>query len=97
MIRNLAGALIQHGKIETTEKRAKALIPVIDGLMNEAKNTNEMNAIRNTRKVLYTDALWKRLFERARAASDRTSGYTRIVPIRERDGDNAKIVSIELT
>lgn len=46
MIRNLAAALIDHGSIETTEKRAKALIPVVDRLINTAKEDNAMNAIR---------------------------------------------------
>jgi len=97
MMRNLAAALIEHGSIETTEKRAKALIPVIDRLMNTAKEENTMNAIRKAGTVLYTTKTSKKLFERAEASKDRTSGYTRIIPLRLRDGDNAKIVKIELT
>lgn len=96
MIRNLVGALIDHGSIETTEKRAKVLIPVIDRLINVAKGDNKMNAIRQAGAVLYTEATSKRLFERAEQAKDRNSGYTRITPIRLRDGDNAKIVKVEL-
>ena len=46
MLRNLVSALIEHGSIQTTEKRAKAMVPVIDRLMNIAKEDNLMNAIR---------------------------------------------------
>jgi large subunit ribosomal protein L17 len=98
MIRNLVTSLVTHKSIKTTEKKAKALIPMMDKLINVVNTKDEMNAIRQVMQYLYTKESSVELFENIapKYKGIKTSGFTRIVPIKHRDGDSAKLVQIEL-
>lgn len=97
MLRNLMTSLFLHGRVRTTEVKAKTLRSRIEHLITAAKKKDAMNAIRYLKKHLFTEAASRKasaLFKERYAKKD--SGYTRISPIKFRKGDNAKIVQIEL-
>ncbi|MDD3646664.1 MAG: 50S ribosomal protein L17 [Candidatus Gracilibacteria bacterium] len=98
MLRNLVTSFFLHKGIKTTEKRAQAIIPMIDKLINVVNAKDEMNAIRQVSRVLFSKESSLELFKNVapQYKGKKTSGFTRIVPIKYRDGDNAKLVLIEL-
>ncbi len=98
MKRNLVTSLFIHKSIKTTEKKAKSIIPMIDKLINVVNTKDEMNAIRIANAVIYTKESSLELFKNVapKYKWDKTSGFTRITPIKYRDGDNAKLVKLEL-
>jgi large subunit ribosomal protein L17 len=98
MERNLLTSFFLHKSIKTTEKKAKAVVPMIDKLINVANTKDEMNAIRQVMQYLYTKESSLELFKNIapKYKDKKTSGFTRITPIKYRDGDNAKLVLLEL-
>jgi len=98
MIRNLLTSFFEHKTIKTTEKRAKAIVPMIDTLINTVNTKDEMNAIRYVMQYLYTKDSSLELFKNVapKYKDKKTSGFTRIIPVKYRDGDNAKLVLLEL-
>jgi len=99
MERNLLSAFFLHKSIKTTEKKAKLIIPMIDKLINVVNTKDEMNAIRYVMTYLFTKESSKELFWSVapKYKGKKTSGFTRITPIKYRDGDNAKLVLLELS
>ena len=98
MERNLLSSFFLHKAIKTTEKKARAIVPMIDKLINCANTKDEMNAIRYVMTYLFTKESSKELFTNIapKYKDKKTSGFTRITPIKYRDGDNAKLVLLEL-
>jgi len=98
MQRNLVTSFFLHKGITTTEKKAKSIVPMIDKLINAVNTKDEMNAIRYVMEYLFTEDASKELFTQVapKYKNQRTSGFTRITPIKLRDGDNAKLVALEL-
>lgn len=98
MKRNLLTSFFLHKSLQTTEKKAKAIVPMIDRLINTVNTKDEMNAIRYVMQYLYTKEASLELFKNVapKYKESRTSGFTRMTPIKFRDGDNAKIVKLEL-
>lgn len=97
MIRNLLTSLFEHKSLMTTLKRAKALSPFVDRLINIVNTKDKMNAIRFTGEYLFTKTSSFELFDRvAPKFVGKSSGFTRIIPVKYRDGDNATLVKIEL-
>ncbi len=95
--RNLLTNFFMHKAIKTTEKRAKFIVPMIDKLINLVNTKDEMNAIRQVMAYIYTKESSVELFKNiAPKCKGKTSGFTRITPIKYRDGDNAKVVLLEL-
>lgn len=96
ILANLATQLFQHGKITTTEAKAKRLQPLADRLISKAKRGD----LHNRRQVLATvkdPAVVRILFnEIAPAVAERDGGYTRITKIGPRKGDNAPMAVIEV-
>ncbi len=82
----------------TTEKRAKSIVPMIDKLINAVNSKDEMNAIRYVMQYVFTETASKELFENIAPnyKGKKTSGFTRIIPVKYRDGDRAKLVALEL-
>ena len=94
ILANLATQLFEHGRITTTEAKARALRPHAEKLITKAKNAhNGQNPLHNRREVLKTirdKGVVHVLFtEIAPTFSDRPGGYTRITKIGPRKGDNA--------
>lgn len=98
MERNLLSAFFLHKAIKTTEKKAKLIVPMIDKLINVVNTKDEMNAIRYVMTYLFTKESSKELFTNVapKYKDKKTSGFTRMTPIKYRDGDNAKLVLLEL-
>ena len=96
MLSNLATALFEHGRITTTETRARLLRPVAEKLITKAKRGD----LHNRREVLKTvrdKSVVHELFtEIAPRFAERPGGYTRITKIGPRKGDNAPMAVIEL-
>lgn len=97
VLRNLLTSFFIHKSMVTTLKRAKALSIMVDKLVNTVNSKDKMNAIRETWRFLFTKESSLELFNNvAPKYSDKKSWITRITPIKFREGDNAKLVKIEL-
>ena len=96
MLANLATALFEHGKITTTEARARRLRPVAERLITFAKR-GDLHARRQVLTVVSDKGIVHSLFtEIGPGFSERHGGYTRITKIGPRKGDNAPMAVIEL-
>ena len=97
VIRNLLTGLFTHKSVQTTEKRALAMEPLAHRLIEMAKGDHtEYNKIRFISAELFTKEASTSLMELAKNYAKQAGGYTRITPIKYRDGDSAKLVKIEL-
>lgn len=98
LLHNLAKALLAHGRIRTTEMKAKELRGVVEPLITLAKR-NDLHARRQAYRVLCDHALVKRLFDEIGPKfAGVPGGYTRIMKLAmPRKGDNAPMAIIELT
>src|ERR1700751_1415624 len=96
MLANLAAALFEHGKITTTEARARRLRPYAEKLITFAKR-GDMHARRQVLTVVPDKGIVHNLFtEIGPSFADRPGGYTRITKIGPRKGDAAPMAVIEL-
>jgi large subunit ribosomal protein L17 len=96
MLANLATALFQHGRITTTEAKAKRLSPLADRLVTFAKR-GDLHARRKVMTVIRDKSVVHELFtEIGPQYAGRPGGYTRITKIGNRKGDNAPMAVIEL-
>jgi large subunit ribosomal protein L17 len=96
IVSNLATALFEHGRITTTEARARVLRPVAEKLITKAKR-GDLHNRREVLKTIRDKSVVHTLFtEIAPSFSERPGGYTRITKIGPRKGDNAPMAVIEL-
>ena len=96
ILANLATALFEHGKITTTEAKAKRLRPLAERLITFAKR-GDLHARRRVLTVVRDKGVVHTLFEEIGPRfATRQGGYTRIVKIGPRKGDNAPMAVIEL-
>src|SRR5690625_3363966 len=100
MLSNLAVSLFEHGSIRTTETKAKRLRPVAERLITKAKR-GDLAARRQVQSALPANSesqtiIHKLFTEIAPAMAERPRGYTRIIKIGNRQGDNAPMAVIEL-
>ena len=115
MYRNMATSLLEHGRIKTTEAKAKELRRVVERLITLSKRVPQsaidaagadeaarlraqrLHAVRQARKwVARRDILQKLFDEYGERFQERPGGYTRIMKIGRRAGDNAPMTLIEL-
>lgn len=101
ILSNLATALFEHGRITTTEAKARTLRPYAEKLITKAKKAhageNPLHQRREVLKVIRDKGVVHTLFtEIAPTFSERPGGYTRITKIGNRAGDNAPMAVIEL-
>ena len=96
MLNNMATSLFKHGKIQTTETRAKRLRPVAERLITFAKRGDLASRRRVMQQVLDKSVVHILFTEIAPLVNDRQGGYTRIVKLGYRKGDNAPMALIEL-
>lgn len=93
---NLASQLFEHGRITTTETRAKRVRPLAEKLITKAKR-GDLHARRLAATHIRDKGVLHILFtEIAPAVADRDGGYTRITKIGNRKGDNAPMAVIEV-
>jgi large subunit ribosomal protein L17 len=96
MLANLANSLFKHGRIHTTETKAKRLRPLAERLITKAKR-DDLAARREVRKTINEKEVFVALFsEIAPRYANRDGGYTRIVKTGPRKGDAAPMAIIEL-
>ena len=93
---NLAGALIEHGRIRTTEAKAKAVKPIAEQMITLGRR-GDLAARRQAVAFLRSKDVVHRLFaDVAPRFADRPGGYSRIVKLGPRYGDAADMVYLEL-
>jgi large subunit ribosomal protein L17 len=93
---NLAGALIEHGRIRTTVTKAKAVKPIAEQMITLGRR-GDLHARRQATSFLRSrDVVHKLFAEVAPLFKDRPGGYTRIIKIGPRPGDSAEMAYLEL-
>ncbi|MEU0909263.1 50S ribosomal protein L17 [Streptomyces griseoincarnatus] len=96
MLANLAKALFEHGRITTTEAKARKLRPYAERLVTKAKK-GDLHNRRQVLQVITDKSIVHTLFtEIGPRYENRPGGYTRITKIGNRRGDNAPMAVIEL-
>lgn len=96
MLANMATSLFQNGRITTTLPKAKRLRPLAERLITFAKR-GDLHSRRRVMRVIRNKSVVHKLFtEIAEQMEQREGGYTRIVKIASRTGDNAPAAIIEL-
>src|ERR1700720_649783 len=96
ILANLATALFEHGRIKTTETKARALRPYAEKLITHAKKGTLHNRREVLKKIRDKDVVHSLFAEIGPFFSDRNGGYTRIIKVENRKGDNAPMAVIEL-
>lgn len=111
LLMNLATALLEHKRIQTTEIKAKELRPFVEQIITRAKNayvreragqlpagqTVDVHARRVAGRIIRSKAVLQELFDTiAPVVENRAGGYTRIVKLGQRRGDGSRTASIEL-
>ena len=93
---NLASALIEHGRIKTTEAKAKEVRPIVEQMITLGKR-GDVSAQRQAVAFLRSKPVAHMLFtEIAPRFADRAGGYTRVVKLGPRQGDAAQMAYLEL-
>lgn len=96
MLCNLAVSLLTHGRVRTTEAKAKEVRRVVDRIITWGKR-GDLHARRLAARYVRSRAVVKRVFdELAPRYRDRPGGYTRLIKAGFRHGDNAPLVVLEL-
>ena len=103
MLANMACSLIEHKRINTTTAKAKALKQFIEPLLTKAKEENNDTTAKAThnRRIVFSKlrnkyAVTELFGDVAAKIGDRPGGYTRIIKLGNRLGDNADMAMIEL-
>ncbi|AMO60204.1 50S ribosomal protein L17, RplQ [Mycolicibacterium phlei] len=96
LLANLATSLFEHGRIKTTEPKARALRPYAEKLITHAKKGALHNRREVMKKIRDKDVVHTLFAEIAPFYADRNGGYTRIIKVENRKGDNAPMAVIEL-
>jgi large subunit ribosomal protein L17 len=92
---NLVSSLIEHGRIKTTEAKAKEVRPIVEQMITLGKR-GDLAAHRQAVALLRSKPIVRLLFaEVAPRFADRPGGYTRIVKLGPRQGDAARMVFLE--
>jgi len=96
LLRNIVTSLLKHGRIETTEARAKEMNSLAEKMITLGKR-GDLAARRQAMEFLLDETVVKELFDNiAPKYADRQGGYTRIVRTGFRRGDAAQMVLVEL-
>ncbi len=96
LLANLATSLFEHGRIKTTEPKARALRPYAEKLITHAKKGTLHNRREVMKKIRDKDVVHVLFAEIGPFFSDRAGGYTRIIKVENRRGDNAPMAVVEL-
>ena len=96
MLANMASSLIEHKRINTTVAKAKALKQFVEPLVTKSKEDTTHNRRIVMSKLRQKDAVAELFRDVAVKVGDRPGGYTRIIKLGNRLGDNADMAMIEL-
>ena len=95
LLMNMSNALIKHEQITTTLPKAKELRPFIEKIVTLGKK-GDLSARKKTISILQDEKMTKKIFDTlAERYSERKGGYTRIIKLGKRYGDNAETAVIE--
>jgi large subunit ribosomal protein L17 len=94
LIRGLARSFFEHGRIRTTEAKAKELRPFVEKCITRGKSPSL--ASRRMLIASFSPATARRIISRADTVRDRKGGYTRIIKTGPRKSDNARMAIIEM-
>ncbi len=94
LMKGLAGSFFMHGRIRTTEAKAKELRPFVEKSITRGKNPTL--ASRRLLIASFSPAIASRIIARAEAMRDRKGGYTRVIKTGQRRSDGAHMAIIEL-
>lgn len=94
LLRGLAESFFMHGRIRTTEAKAKELRPFVEKYITRGKDPTL--ASRRMLIAAFSPAIAQRIIARADQVRDRKGGYTRIIKIGARKSDSAAMAIIEL-
>ena len=96
MLRNVVTDLFKYGRIQTTQDRAKETRRIAEKMITLAKR-GDLHARRQVLAYVFDESTVTKLFEDiAPKYADRNGGYTRILKLGPRQGDNAEVVFVEL-
>ncbi len=96
VLRNLVTDLLREGRISTTDCRAKEARKIAEKMITLGKR-GDLHARRQAMSVIFDEDVVKKLFDEiAPKYAERNGGYTRILKLGPRQGDNAEIVFLEL-
>ena len=96
MLRNLVTDLLREGRIQTTEHRAKEARRQAEKMITLGER-GDLHARRQAMAYIFDESVVTKLFEEiAPKYADRQGGYTRILKLGPRQGDNAEVVFLEL-
>lgn len=96
MLRNLVTDLFKYGRIQTTQDRAKETRRIAEKMITLAKR-GDLHARRQVLAYVFDESTVTKLFEDIGPKyADRNGGYTRILKLGPRQGDNAEVVFVEL-
>ena len=96
MLRNLVTDLFKYGRIQTTQDRAKETRRIAEKMITLVKR-GDLHARRQVLAYVFDESTVTKLFEDiAPKYADRNGGYTRILKLGPRQGDNAEVVFVEL-
>ncbi|MEW5766123.1 MAG: 50S ribosomal protein L17 [bacterium] len=97
MLSNLTTSLFRHGRITTTEAKAKELVKVASRVITTAKGEDPLHARRQVVKLIKDKEIVKTLFDDiAPRFKDRPGGYIRVLRAGQRQGDAAQLAIVEL-
>ncbi|MBX5487947.1 MAG: 50S ribosomal protein L17, partial [Mycolicibacterium hassiacum] len=96
ILANLATSLFEHGRIKTTEPKARALRPYAEKLITHAKKGGLHHRREVMKKIRDKDVVHILFDQIGPFYADRNGGYTRIIKVENRKGDNAPMAVIEL-
>ena len=95
LLMNMSNALIKHEQITTTLFKAKELRPFIEKIVTLGKK-GDLSARRKTMSILQDEKMTKKIFDKlAERYNNRNGGYTRIIKLSNRYGDNEPTAVIE--
>lgn len=96
MLRNMATSLLKHGKIETTEPKAKEVRKLAEKMITLGKR-GDLHAYRQALAFLKEETVVKKLFDEiAPKYAERQGGYTRVLKLGPRRGDGSPMAIVEL-
>ena len=96
LLRNMTTSVLKHGKIETTEAKAKEVRRIVDKMITLGKQ-GDLSAYRQALAYLTDETVAKKLFDKiAPGYKDRQGGYTRVIKAGYRRGDGTPMAIVEL-
>ncbi|MDP8978416.1 MAG: 50S ribosomal protein L17, partial [Actinomycetota bacterium] len=96
ILANLATELIRHGRIRTTQAKAKAVQPVAERMITFGKRGDLASRRRVLRVIRDRDVVHKLFTDVGPAFAERDGGYTRVLKLGPRKGDGARMALVEL-